>query len=112
MIKALRCECCGGTINPATMVCEYCDTHYMTDGTIVCQVEHVNRPTVQLQSDMVMSFSSVHQLQEVGMDARELAKRKMIDELASTLDQYVTIYEDFNPRAMAYKYHAVLRVAD
>lgn len=112
MLKPLRCECCGGTINPATMVCEYCDTHYMTDGKIVCQVEHVDRPTVQLQNDIMMSFMSVHQLQDAGVNVLDVVKRKSIEELARTLDQYVTIYEDFNPRSMTYTYRTVLRVAD
>jgi hypothetical protein len=30
-MKAMICERCGGTINPATMRCEYCGTYYQED---------------------------------------------------------------------------------
>lgn len=33
-MNALICERCGGTINPETMQCEYCDTRYMDNSRI------------------------------------------------------------------------------
>ena len=47
-MKALVCERCGGAINPVTLKCEYCGTHYKDDEQPF--ILHVERPGIEVLS--------------------------------------------------------------
>ena len=79
----LICKCCGGTINPRTMKCEYCDTSYRrhVDGII-----EYRRPG---EDCLTSSFSiDRHALKEDGAHLMHYCLREMAGKMAEQLLPY------------------------
>ena len=49
-----KCSCCGGNINRATMICEYCGTRYKEEYGNVIRVETFQNPVRTLASRAVI----------------------------------------------------------
>ena len=87
--KALICTCCGGTINPRTMKCEYCDTSYRrhVDGII-----EYRRPG---EDCLTSSFSiDRHALRDEGAPLM----RHCLNEMAHKMAEQLLPYCEFDSR--------------
>ena len=85
--KPLICKCCGGTINPRTMKCEYCDTSYRrhVDGII-----EVRRPG---EDCLTTAFTiDRHALREDGAPLM----RHCLNEMACKMAEQLLPYCEFN----------------
>lgn len=88
----LICKCCGGTINPRTMKCEYCDTSYRrhVDGII-----EIHRPG----EDCLTSAFSIdrHALREEGAPLMRYCLDKMAHKMAEQLLPYCEFTSRYEP---------------
>lgn len=53
-MKALKCTCCGGNINRATMTCEYCGTQYTLKDDNLLRIETFTNPIKTIGAEMVI----------------------------------------------------------
>lgn len=88
-MKALTCTQCGGTINPASMKCEYCGTSYRMDEGLPRIIVH--RPGVQvLQGEARVSRDFIKYAgiddKEIGHMVRSDIARGMAEELTNFMD--------------------------
>ena len=91
-MQKLVCECCGGAINPNSLVCEYCGTRYKEDRSFNGEIRYIQTcPTsivplgyrMEVTED-VMSHIPPDKLAEYSM-------REMTRKLAEALVPYVKI---------------------
>ena len=94
-LRPYICKQCGATINPATMKCEYCGTHYEDERfrrvTISTKVpgEHTIAANVHIDYDCMC---------ESPEGARDYALRELRNQIADALLAYMKIetYDDFD----------------
>lgn len=93
--KALICDCCGGTINRATMRCEYCETEYDRKDIPVAGIVEYRRPGEQ---HLRSTFSIDRRvLKEEGAPLMEYCLRNMADKMAEQLMPFCEFDSMYEP---------------
>ena len=113
--KALRCDYCGGYINPKTYQCEYCGTQYVKPriegySPRELKVVSVPAPVETLKVGMRVPFDRAKAMQEMGMPVEEYVRRDFAEQIAEHMAKNIEIYEDFDIRGYEKTYTARLRV--
>ena len=113
--KALRCDYCGGYINPKTYQCEYCGTQYVKPriegySPMELKVVSVPAPVETLKVGMRVPFDRAMKMQEMGMPVEEYVRRDFAEQIAEHIAKDIEIYEDFDIRGYEKTYTARLRV--
>lgn len=89
-----QCECCGGSIDPKTLKCEYCGMTYKMENEQLFRIEHVYNPV-----DTLVSRQSIPNEFFVNLGpeaAAEMAIHKLSRELAEVIAPYMRIEHSYN----------------
>lgn len=112
---ALRCDYCGGFIDPDSYKCPYCGTQYskpvneLTDlfrqKTVIkaapCEVFNIRRK---------VNAYDLRAMQDIGMPVEEEIRKDMARQLADTLAKNLLIETEYNIERAEVNYRAKLRV--
>lgn len=109
-LQNLTCNCCGGSINRSTYVCEYCGTAYEDRSGIPYIIETRQKPC------QVLTVRS--EIPEELM--RSMARDSVVDftmsnirsQLAKALEDYLRIETSYDPRTMRQIITAQVRVIE
>lgn len=111
-LQSLTCKNCGGSINRATYVCEYCGTAYEDRSGIPCIIETQQKPCKVLQ----MSTAIPEELLRSDFLPRDYIVNKAMgdirDQLAKALEDYIKIEMTYDPRKMRQVITARVRVIE
>ena len=92
-MKPYICPQCGGQINRATMICEYCGTRFQEDNNVVRIMAY--HPGVRtLQAGVVLPED------EVMMSPKEMSEfaiRNMAEQFAEGIAQFMEVQTDYDP---------------
>lgn len=113
-LTPMTCTNCGGTINRATMICEYCGTKFQDDGYVIKPliIEHQTSPVRILK----MQTSISHELMRDECMAKDvvsnIAMNNIRDQLAKALEDMMTIEMTYDVRQMRHIITARVRVLE
>ncbi len=111
---ALRCDYCGGHINPKTYKCEYCGTQYVKPrdayAPLEMKVVAVQAPVDTIAVSMRIPMERAKSMVDMGIPIEEYVRRDFAEQIAEQIAGNLTIYEDFDIRAYEKVYMARLRV--
>lgn len=120
-MQALRCEYCGGHINPHTYRCEYCGTQYLkpkdefVSGFLrepLTIVRHA--PCQLLRSQHVVDRYEYERMRKYNIPVEEVARRELVQSMAEKLTNVVKLeqQETWDEFGSAVVYRADIRVVD
>ena len=107
-LKPMICPQCGGAINRATMICEYCGTRFKEDESGV-KIEmlrpgvRVLRTTVEVPDEFMYSSPK---------DAAAYAIERMAEQFAECIAPYIDVKMQVDPAVFKTRFYATLRVID
>lgn len=111
-LQSLTCKNCGGSINRATYVCEYCGTAYEDRSGIPYIIETQQKPCKVLQT----STAIPEELLRSDCLPRDYIVNKAMDDirdqLAKALEDYLKIEMTYDPRKMRQVITAQVRVIE
>lgn len=111
---ALRCDYCGGFINPTTYKCPYCGTQYVKPradyAPLEMKVVAVHAPVETLAVSMRIPMERAQSMVDMGIPIEEYVRRDFAEQIAEQIAGNLTIYEDFDIRGYEKVYMARLRV--
>lgn len=111
-LQPLTCKNCGGSINRATYVCEYCGTAYEDRAGIPYIIETQQKPCKVLQ----MQTSIPEELLRADYLPRDyVVNMTMSDirsQLAKALEDYLKVEMTYDPRTMRQVITAQVRVIE
>lgn len=94
--KAYICQCCGGTINRATMKCEYCGTEYEKNNDQVhLRIETFRNPVETLACQVGITDEDMMALGPEA--ASKLAMQKMCRQLSECLVPFIDMRVEHDP---------------
>ena len=116
-MKALRCDYCGGFVNPTTYKCPYCGTQYMkpnganitANGQKIHFVEKA-APRWAYEVEKKVPLETFKMMQECGIPIEEEIRRDFAQKIAEMIAQKLVIEEVFLMDTCEKKYSARLRV--
>lgn len=105
------CPQCGGRINRARMICEYCGTEFREENEPkhVIRIETHNPHVHALMANTIMCRDDV---MDSPKEASEYAIRCMAEKFATSIVQFMQIESEFNPSDDSVLFRARLRVLD
>lgn len=107
-LKPMICPQCGGAINRATMICEYCGTRFKEDESGV-KIEilqpgvRVLRTTVEVPDEYMYSNPKA---------ASACAIERMAEQFAECIAPCMDVKMEVNPADRKTRFYATLRVID
>lgn len=111
-LKPLTCTNCAGTINRATMTCEYCGTKFESlyrNNELFMGVEHQSSPVRVLQSQTSIPAEL---LRDDCMGVTNYAMSEIRQQLAKALEDCMEITTEYNPYEMRQVITARVRVLE
>lgn len=107
-MEKLICECCGGTIDPVTMRCEYCGTAYRKEHEEVIRIETYRNP---VQTITVAHPITDDMMRELGpRTCGEIALNHMANELSKALMPFVRVDTDFDSQHCVHQVRGTIKV--
>jgi len=103
------CECCGGQINPRTMQCEYCGTHYKKEDGQVLRIETFQgkvqtfKSALDIDDDYLIRYPK---------EASEIAIHQVANELASMIAPYCEYEIEDAPFRRQKRLHAMIKIVE
>ncbi len=88
MIK-YKCSCCGGNINRATMICEYCGTRYKEEYGNVMRIETFRNPVHTIKTQLAIDD---YALRLSPKEYSEFAIRELVNQFAECIAPYMDIH--------------------
>ena len=110
-LQPLTCKNCGGSINRATYICEYCGTAYEDRSGIPYIIETQQKPCKVLQ----MQTSIPEELLRSDYSREYIVNMTMDDirsQLAKALEDYLRVEMTYDPRTMRQVITAQVRVIE
>ena len=89
-----KCSCCGGSINRATMTCEYCGTRYKEEHGNVFKIETFTNPVRTLGSQITIDNFALYKNPK---DYAEFAIKKLAVSFAECIAPYMDIRVSTEP---------------
>ena len=112
--EALRCNYCGGFVNPTTYKCEYCGTQYkkpeLEYGQTRLTLIPVNVPTEVLCVAKEMDYWMYRDMEKNGVPIEEMVRREMADEIAKNIAERMEIQQDIGIEFGKMRFAARLRL--
>ena len=113
--EALRCDYCGGYVNPTTYKCPYCGTQYVKPRSEPYRVPDmkivsVNAPVDVIGCQVAIPFDKFKTMTDIGVPIEQEVRRDMANQIADAIADKIEIYEDFDITGYQKKYTARLRV--
>lgn len=105
-----KCSCCGGDINRATMICEYCGTRYKEDRAGVIRIETFRNPVRTLENQLVLSdrYMMINNPQEYS----EYAIRTLARQFAECIAPFMEVEYSYEPSMQTTKLRARIKVIE
>ena len=92
-MEKYKCSCCGGNINRATMICEYCGTKYKKEYGDIIRIETFTNPVRTLASQMALDN---YALKLNPKEYSEYAIRELAVEFAECLVPFMDIHSSID----------------
>ena len=96
--EALRCDYCGGFVNPTTYKCEYCGTQYkkpeLEYGSTELKLIPVNVPTEVLCVSKEMDYWMYQDMEKNGYPIEKIVREDMAQEIAKNIADRMELYQD------------------
>ena len=96
--EALRCNYCGGFVNPKTYKCEYCGTQYkkpeLEFGQTKLTLIPVNAPTEVLCVSKEIDYWMCRDMEKHGYPIEKIVRDEMAQELAENIADRMELYKD------------------
>lgn len=113
--EALRCDYCGGFVNPTTYKCPYCGTQYekpKSEMAMMLDVKHVtvNAPIEVIGTQMVIPMNEFKTMKDLGIPIEHEIRRDMANQIAEAIADKIEIYEDNDIIRYQKTYRARLRL--
>lgn len=110
-MKPMICECCGGQIDPNTMMCRYCGTAYERDKyDRIVKIETFQNPVKIYKSRMDMDDYIVSGM---GIDnATQMAVKQLSRNLADAIAENMEMEYCYDPKDMKHKINARIRIVE
>lgn len=115
--EALRCDYCGGFVNPTTYKCPYCGTQYMKPNgshiTVNGQEYHAvakSAPCFVYGVEKKVPLETLRLMEECGIPIEAEIRRDFANKIAESIARDLVIYDDFNLDSYEKTYTARLRV--
>ena len=110
ILQPLICKCCYGTINRASMICEYCGTAYENHNGIPHIIEVQQKPCRVLKARTEISAEILRSLpQDCVVD---MTMRDIRSQLAKALEDCLKIETNYDPRTMRQIITAQVRIIE
>lgn len=107
-MKKYICDCCGGQINIASLICEYCGTRYQEENNKVIPIVFQRKPVNILENIVALPDDFI---MEVGAEeASKIAIEELSKELAKGLIPYMDIKRELDLCTMNTMFRARVRV--
>lgn len=107
-LKPMVCPQCGGTVNRATMICEYCGTQFREERNEIRVVAY-NPRVHTLGANIIIPKELLIQSPK---EASEFAIRRLSEEFASGIAQFMEVQTMDEPIMQEVHFQAKLRVLD
>ena len=112
---ALRCDYCGGFIDPDSYKCPYCGTQYSKPFNEFTDLFHQKTvikaaPCELFDIRRKVNAYDLRAMQEIGMPVEEEIRKDMARQLADTLAKNLPIEVEYNIDKAEVNYRAKLRV--
>jgi len=101
------CSCCGGRIDPKTMTCEYCGTHYKKDSDNIIRVETFTNPVIRIVEKTVIPGIEVRCIG--AEDITRIAMSSIQQKIAAALTDVMKYDVEFKPEINVYEIRGELR---
>ena len=105
------CDCCGGTVNPATMRCEYCGTYYKE------VADNYYKPVrIEMYQNPVNTYTACVDIDEFDierMGAENISKiaiQQLASELSKSLIPNMVVESVRDIQNFRYKVHGMVKV--
>lgn len=115
--EALRCDYCGGFVNPTTYKCPYCGTQYVKpkDDWFERPLEPmkliaVNAPVDVYGVQTTIPAYDIKMMNDIGVPIEQEVRRDMARQIADVIAEKIDITEEYDIRRMDKTYSARLRV--
>lgn len=111
-LQPLTCKNCGGSINRATYICEYCGTAYENRSGIPYIIETQQKPCKVLQ---MRSYIDEAVIRSDIFPREAIVNKAMGDirsQLAKALEDYMRVETTYDPRTMRQVITAQIRVIE
>ena len=114
--EALRCDYCGGFVDPKTYKCPYCGTQYVKPREelfgrpIEMKLISVNAPVDVYGVQTTIPAYDIKMMNDIGVPIEQEVRRDMARQLADIIAEKIDIVEDYDIRRMDKTYSARLRV--
>ena len=95
-LGALTCKNCGGRINPATLTCEYCGTHYIDNGAPCFVVMDEKAPVRVLKAEVQVPEEYLQSGR--GQQITEWAMADIRQQIAQALEESLEVRMSYNFR--------------
>ena len=93
MNEVYICQCCGGRIDPLTMICDYCGAAYKKDHDNVIRIETFHNPVQTFSAQVAVD---PYLLRELGPEkASEVAMNQLVHELSKCIAPMMEVYSDY-----------------
>jgi len=92
--EALRCDYCGGFVNPTTYKCPYCGTQYMkpyTEMSHTIKVVSVPAPFAVYGVERAMGYMEYQDMKELGYPMDEIIRKDMAAEITDAIIPNLTL---------------------
>ena len=114
--EALRCDYCGGFVDPKTYRCPYCGTQYIKPREepfgrpLEMKLIAVNAPVDVYGVQTTIPAYDIKMMNDIGVPIEQEVRRDMANQIADAIADKIEIYEDFDITGYQKKYLARLRV--
>ena len=103
-MEKLVCECCGGTINRSTMICEFCGTKYKRSEYEIqpIRIETYRNPVQTLRYGVDIS-----EMVEYGLSSAEIseiAMKEICDKLSEQIAPYIQLRTEEHLNVSSYPF--------
>lgn len=113
--EALRCDYCGGFVNPTTYQCPYCGTQYVKPRSEPfklpdMKIVSVNAPVDVYAVNVAIPMEELKTMNDIGVPIEQEVRRDMARQIADAIADKIDIYEDNDIIRYQKTYMARLRV--
>ena len=109
-IKLLKCKCCGGHIDKATLVCNMCGATYILDDDMKPIRVVYNNDVVTLSSTTIVPREAFYVCD--GKDVSEITLEEMAKDLARKILPLIEFTYGYEPVRQEYVTYGKLKVAN
>lgn len=109
-LQPLTCINCGGSINRATYICEYCGTAYEDRAGIPYIIETQQKPCRVLRVKTEIPEEIMRSLARDSVI--DITMNRIRDQLSKALEDYLKIEMTYEPRTMRHVITAQVRVIE